>query len=49
MSEGAIKVAMHRLRRRFGALLREEIGETVSDPNEVDDEIRELFRALRGE
>jgi RNA polymerase sigma-70 factor (ECF subfamily) len=49
MSEGAIKVAMHRLRRRFGALLRDEIGETVSDPNEVDDEIRELFRALRGE
>ena len=32
MSEGAIKVAVHRLRRRFGALLREEIGETVSDP-----------------
>ncbi len=32
MSEGAIKVAMHRLRRRFGALLREEIGETVSRP-----------------
>ena len=49
MSEGAIKVAMHRMRRRFGALLREEIGETVSDPDEVDDEIRELFRALRGE
>ena len=49
MSEGAIKVAMHRLRRRFGALLRDEIGETVADPAEVDDEIRELFRALRGE
>jgi RNA polymerase sigma-70 factor (ECF subfamily) len=49
MSEGAIKVAMHRLRRRFGALLREEIGETVADPGEVDDEIRELFRALKGE
>jgi RNA polymerase sigma-70 factor (ECF subfamily) len=49
MSEGAIKVAVHRLRRRFGALLREEISETVSDPAEVDDEIRELFRALKGE
>ncbi|RPJ75223.1 MAG: sigma-70 family RNA polymerase sigma factor [Acidobacteria bacterium] len=46
MSEGAIKVAVHRLRRRFGALLREEIGETVSDPSQVDDEIRELFRVL---
>jgi RNA polymerase sigma-70 factor (ECF subfamily) len=49
MSEGAVKVAMHRLRRRFGALLREEINQTVSDPAEVDDEIRDLFRALKGE
>ncbi len=49
MSEGAIKVAVHRLRRRFGALLREEIGETVSDPAAVDDEIRELFRILTSE
>lgn len=49
MSEGAIKVAVHRLRRRFGALLREEIAETVSDPAHVDDEIRELFRALKGD
>jgi RNA polymerase sigma factor (sigma-70 family) len=49
MSEGAIKVAVHRLRRRFGALLREEISETVSDSAEVDDEIRQLFQALKGE
>lgn len=49
MSEGAVKVAVHRLRRRFGALLREEIAETVSDAGHVDDEIRELFRALKGE
>jgi RNA polymerase sigma-70 factor (ECF subfamily) len=47
MSEGAIKVTVHRLRRRFGALLREEISETVSEPSQVDDEIRELFRALK--
>jgi hypothetical protein len=33
----------------FGALLREEIGETVSDPSLVDDEIRDLFRALKGQ
>jgi RNA polymerase sigma-70 factor (ECF subfamily) len=46
MTEGAIKVAVHRLRKRFGALLREEIGDTVSDPAQVDDEIRELFRIL---
>jgi RNA polymerase sigma factor (sigma-70 family) len=49
MTEGAIKVTVHRLRRRFGALLREEIGETVADPEEVDDEIRELFRVLQGD
>ena len=49
MSEGAVKVMIHRLRRRFGALLREEVGDTVSTPAEVDDEIRELFRALKGE
>ncbi len=46
MTEGAVKVAVHRLRRRFGALLRDEIGETVSDPAQVDDEVRELFRIL---
>ncbi len=46
MSEGAVKVMIHRLRRRFGALLREEVSDTVSTPGEVDDEIRELFRAL---
>ena len=49
MSEGAVKVTVHRLRRRFGTLLREEIGETVSTPAEVDDEIRELFRAIKAE
>jgi RNA polymerase sigma factor (sigma-70 family) len=48
MSEGAVKVTVHRLRRRFGALLRDEIGETVSEPGLVDEEIRELFRALKG-
>lgn len=49
MSEGAVKVMIHRLRRRFGSLLREEVGDTVSTPAEVDDEIRDLFRALKGE
>jgi RNA polymerase sigma-70 factor (ECF subfamily) len=46
MSEGAVKVAVHRLRRRFGALLREEIADTVVDPAQIDDEIRALFAAL---
>jgi RNA polymerase sigma factor (sigma-70 family) len=49
MSEGAVKVTVHRLRRRFGALLREEIAETVSEPEQVDEEIRELFRSLKGD
>jgi RNA polymerase sigma factor (sigma-70 family) len=46
MTEGALKVAVHRLRRRYGELLREEIGTTLADPADVDDEIRYLFAAL---
>lgn len=45
-SEGAIKVAVHRLRRRFGETLRRAIAETVVDPAEVDDELKHLLRAL---
>ena len=48
LSAGTVQVAVHRLRRRYGELLREEIGNTVSDPREIDDEIRYLFSALRG-
>jgi len=47
MTEDAVKVAVHRLRRRFGELLRAEIAETVRDPSEVDDEIRHLLGVLR--
>ena len=43
MSEGAVKVAVHRLRARFGDCLREEVAQTVSDPEEIDDEMRELL------
>ncbi len=46
MSEGAVKVAAHRLRRRYRALLREEIAQTVAGPDEVDDEIRYLLACL---
>ena len=45
-SEGALKVAVHRLRRRFQTELKRDIGETVADPADVDDEIRYLIRAL---
>jgi RNA polymerase sigma-70 factor (ECF subfamily) len=45
-TEATVRVAVHRLRRRYGALLRTEIAATVHDPAEVDDEIRDLFSAL---
>ena len=47
LSESAVKVASFRLRRRFGERLREEIAHTVSSPAEIDEEIRDLFEALR--
>lgn len=47
LSEGATKVAVHRLRQRFGELLRAEILQTVATPDEVDEEVRALFEALR--
>lgn len=46
MSEGAVKVAVHRLRHRYRELLRDEIGQTIDDPVHVEDEIRQLFAAL---
>jgi RNA polymerase sigma-70 factor (ECF subfamily) len=46
LSEGAVKVTIHRLRRRFGELVRAQISRTVAGPDEVDDEIRQLFAAL---
>ncbi len=46
LNEGAVKVAVHRLRRRFGAILRLEIGETVAASNDIDAEMRELLRAV---
>jgi RNA polymerase sigma-70 factor (ECF subfamily) len=47
MSEAAVKVAVHRLRQRYGQLLREEIAQTVADPGEVDGEIRHLLASCR--
>jgi DNA-directed RNA polymerase specialized sigma24 family protein len=47
MTEGAVKVAAHRMRDRLGLLIREEISLTVGDPSELDDEIQVLFAALR--
>ena len=46
MTPGAVKVAAHRLRKRYRECLRAEIAETVANPDEVDEEIRHLFHAL---
>jgi len=46
MSEGTLRVTVHRLRQRYRELLRLEIANTVGAPEEVDDEIRYLFASL---
>jgi RNA polymerase sigma-70 factor (ECF subfamily) len=43
MSEGALKIAMHRLRKRFGVLLEDEISQTVASREDIQDEIRHLI------
>ena len=48
MNEGAIRVAVHRLRKRYGELLRQEIAQTVDTDADVEDELRHLLTALRG-
>lgn len=47
MSSGTVKVALHRLRQKFGNSLREVVSETVEDPQEVDLELTELLQVLR--
>jgi RNA polymerase sigma-70 factor (ECF subfamily) len=46
-NENALKQAFHRVRMRYRQLLREEIGRTVAQPGDVDDEMRHLVRVLR--
>jgi RNA polymerase sigma-70 factor (ECF subfamily) len=46
MEEGAVRVAVHRLRKRYRVLLREEIAQTLSEPAMVDEEMRALFGAF---
>jgi hypothetical protein len=46
LTEGAVRMAAHRLRARYCERLREEIARTVADPAEVDDEIKSLLRSL---
>jgi len=47
MTEGAVKTAVHRLRQRYGKLLRAEVAQTVATPVEVDEELRYLVSVIR--
>jgi len=46
MDEGAVRVAVHRLRKRYRQLLRDEIANTLADPALVEEEMRALFGAF---
>lgn len=46
MTETAVKTAVHRLRKRCRALVRDEVRQTLADPSLVDEEVRALFSAL---
>lgn len=46
MEEGAVRVAVHRLRKRYRLLLREEIAQTLADPSTVEEELKSLREAL---
>ena len=46
MEEGAVRVAIHRLRKRYRVLLRDEISQTLTDESQVDEEMRALFGAF---
>ena len=48
MDEGAVRVAVHRLRKRYRQLLRDEIAQTLADAANVDEEMRALFGAFSG-
>jgi RNA polymerase sigma-70 factor (ECF subfamily) len=49
ISEGALKVAIHRLRKRYRELFRQEIADTVADPADVESELRYLATVLTSE
>ena len=47
MTEAAVKVAVHRLRKRYKELLRDEVAQTVSDPASIEQELADLRAALQ--
>ena len=46
MNEGAVKVAVHRLRKRYRQMLRAEIARTMGKNEDVDEELHHLFAVL---
>jgi RNA polymerase sigma-70 factor (ECF subfamily) len=46
MTEGAVKVAAHRLRQHYAEFVREQIAQTVTTPEQIEEEICELYAAL---
>ncbi|MCA9572211.1 MAG: sigma-70 family RNA polymerase sigma factor [Myxococcales bacterium] len=48
MREGAVKVAVHRLKKRYGEALRHEVADTLDGPREIEVELRSLLDALAG-
>jgi RNA polymerase sigma factor (sigma-70 family) len=49
VSEGVVKIRVHRMRRRYGELLRNEIAQTVETVDQVDEELRYLLGVLSGQ
>jgi hypothetical protein len=45
-TDGAVRVAVHRLRQRYRELLRQAIADTVSRPEEIEEELRHLLLAV---
>ena len=48
LSLAGFRTALHRVRRRCRALLREEVARTVANPADVEEELRHLYAALQG-
>lgn len=48
MTQGAVKVAIHRLRQRYRDLIRHEVASTVANEDDTEDELGQLFAAIRG-
>ena len=46
MTESAVRVALHRMRQRFGSMLRQHVAQTVEDPSKTEDELRYLIELM---